>query len=114
MRYLGSSVGHLAGTSWLTDAGGNIVLAGHIEDAQGEPGPFAHLSEFKIGDLIILKEDNRLTNYRVVKVAHAAPNEMQYVNQDGRRRLTLITCSDWDSRTASYLTRLVVVANLSG
>ncbi len=113
MRHLGDSVGHLAGTSWLDDSGGNIVLAGHIENAQGQPGPFAHLSEVKAGDLLVLREGQRLSNYRVVTVARAAPNDMQYVIQDGHRRLTLLTCSDWDANTASYLSRLVVVAVLS-
>jgi hypothetical protein len=44
-RHLGESVGHLVGTSWLNGAGGNIVLAGHVESATGAPGPFAHLLE---------------------------------------------------------------------
>lgn len=110
MRYLGNSVGHLAGTSWLADPGGNIALAGHIENAQGEPGPFAHLSQAKIGDVLILQEGQRLIYYRVTTVVRTASDDIQYVNQDGHHRVTLITCSDWDASTASYLSRLVVIA----
>ncbi|MHB8752654.1 MAG: sortase [Aggregatilineales bacterium] len=110
MRYLGNSVGHLAGTSWLDDPGGNIALAGHIEDAQGEPGPFAHLSQAKIGDVVILQEGQRLIYYRVTTVVRAASDDIRYVSQDGHHRVTLITCADWDASTARYLSRLVVVA----
>ena len=110
VRYLGDSVGHLAGTSWLDDPGGNIVLAGHIEDAEGKPGPFAYLSQAKTGDLVILREGEREIVYRVVTVARAQPDEIHYVAQDGRRRLTLITCADWDYKAGTYRTREVVVA----
>jgi len=110
VRNLGDLVGHLAGTSWLGDAGGNIALAGHVEDAEGKPGPFAHLAEVKIGDLLILREGQRQINYRVVTVTHAAPDDIRYVSQDGHRRVTLITCSDWDFKTSAYLSRLITVA----
>ena len=36
--------------------------------------------------------------------------EMKVVAQDGRRRLTMITCTDWIQRANAYQTRLVVVA----
>jgi LPXTG-site transpeptidase (sortase) family protein len=110
VRYLGQSVGHLAGTSWLDGLGGNIVLAGHVEDAEGKPGPFANLSQAKTGDTLILRDGQREIVYRVVTIAHAAPDEMQYVAQNGRHLLTLITCSDWDSKAATYHSRLVVIA----
>lgn len=110
VRNLGNSVGHLVGTSWLDDPGGNIALAGHIDDADGKPGPFAVLSQAKVGDLVILREGQREIIYHVLMLAQAAPEDIQFVVQDGRRRLTLITCSDWDVKTANYLKRLVVVA----
>jgi LPXTG-site transpeptidase (sortase) family protein len=110
VRYLGTLVGHLVGTSWLDDPGGNIALVGHVEDAEGKPGPFAYLSQAKVGDLVILQDGQRQIVYHVFTVTHAAPEDIQFVAQDGHRRLTLITCSDWDVKTASYLSRLVVVA----
>ncbi len=109
-RHLGDSVGHLVGTSWLDDPGGNIVLAGHVESATGAPGPFAHLFEAAVGDLVILREGTREVRYRVTAREEAAPTDIGFVAQDGHPRLTLITCTDWDNDQATYLGRLVVVA----
>lgn len=109
-RHLGDSVGHLAGTSWLDDAGGNIVLAGHVESATGAAGPFRHLFEAKPGDPVLLRDGEREAYFRVVAVDYTAPDDVQVVKQDGRRRLTLITCTDWDFESGTYQGRLVVVA----
>ena len=40
----------------------------------------------------------------------AEPDDISYVAQDGRPRLTLITCTEWDFAIETYLGRLVVVA----
>jgi len=109
-RHLGDAVGHLSGTSWLDDAGGNIVIAGHVESATGAAGPFKHLFEAKPGDPVLLRDGEREAYFRVVKVDRAAPDDVQVVKQDGRRRLTLITCTDWDFERRAYRGRLVVVA----
>jgi LPXTG-site transpeptidase (sortase) family protein len=109
-RHLGDSVGHLVGTSWFDDPGGNIVLAGHVENAAGQPGPFAHLFEAEVGDEVILRDGTREEHYRVTEIKEVAPDEVSYVAQDGRRRVTLITCTDWDFDAHTYLGRLVVIA----
>lgn len=109
-RHLGDSVGHLVGTSWLDDPGGNIVLAGHVESYTGAPGPFAHLFEAKLGDLVILREGTREEHYQVTQIERVDPYDVSWLAQDGYRRITLITCTDWDSSQNTYLGRLVVVA----
>jgi LPXTG-site transpeptidase (sortase) family protein len=109
-RHLGDSVGHLVGTSWFDDPGGNIVLAGHVESASGEPGPFAYLFEAKVGDLVILRDGAREEDYRVTVIKHVGPTDVSFVAQDGHPRVTLITCTDWDYEQQTYLGRLVVVA----
>jgi LPXTG-site transpeptidase (sortase) family protein len=109
-RHLGESVGHLVGTSWLNGAGGNIVLAGHVESATGAPGPFAHLFEAEVGDLVILREGLQEKHFVVTLIDYAEPTDVSYVAQDGRERVTLITCTDWDHEVKTYLGRLVVVA----
>jgi len=109
-RHLGDSVGHLAGTSWLDDSGGNIVLAGHVESATGTAWPFNHLFEAKPGDPVLLRDGEREAYFRVVAVDYTAPDDVGVVKQGGRRRLTLITCTDWDFETGTYQGRLVVVA----
>jgi len=109
-RHLGDSVGHLVGTSWLDDPGGNIVLAGHVESATGSPGPFAHLFEAKEGDIVVLREGLREERFVVTSINYVAPTDIAYVAQDGRRRVTLITCTDWDYKANTYNGRLVIVA----
>jgi LPXTG-site transpeptidase (sortase) family protein len=110
MRNLGDSVGHLQGTAWIDDPQGNIVLTGHVENALGEPGPFAPLSQAKVGDRIILSEGGVQKWYEVVAVEQAAPDDLHYLTQNSDPRLTLITCAAWDVETQSYLKRLVVIA----
>jgi LPXTG-site transpeptidase (sortase) family protein len=109
-RHLGDSVGHLVGTSWLGDPGGNIVLAGHVESQTGTPGPFAHLFRAKIGDLVIIREGLHEERFRVTIIQQVDPHDVTWLAQDGRARLTLITCTDWDNESQTYLGRLVVVA----
>jgi LPXTG-site transpeptidase (sortase) family protein len=109
-RHLGDSVGHLVGTSWLDDPGGNIVLAGHVESAAGAPGPFAYLFEAKVGDLVILRDGAREEDYRVTAIKRVGPYDVSYVAQDGHPRVTMITCTDWDYEQQTYLGRLVVIA----
>ncbi|NPV66372.1 MAG: class F sortase [Anaerolineae bacterium] len=113
-RYLGDSVGHLQGTSWIGEPGGNIVLAGHVTNERGEPGPFAYLFEAQIGDEVILLDGEREYPYRVTAIVRVPPDAIEYVAQDGIPRLTLITCDDWDLARQEYDTRLVVVAEPVG
>lgn len=109
-RHLGDSVGHLVGTSWLGGEGGNIVLAGHVENWAGAPGPFAHLFQAKIGDLVILSEGGQEQRYQVTQIERVDPYDVSWVAQDGVKRVTLITCTDWDWDQDTYLGRLIVVA----
>ncbi len=109
-RYLGDAVGHLQGTSWIGEPGGNIVLAGHVVNERGEAGPFAHLFEAQIGDEIILLDGDQEYPYRVARIERVPPDAIEYVAQDGIPRLTLITCDDWDWQRQEYNTRLVIVA----
>jgi LPXTG-site transpeptidase (sortase) family protein len=109
-RHLGDSVGHLVGTSWFDDAGGNIVLAGHVENYAGAPGPFRHLFEAEVGDLVIISDGPREEHYRVTLIERVDPYDVTWVAQDGKQRVTMITCTDWDWDSEAYLGRLIVVA----
>ncbi len=104
------SVGHLDGTSWLDDAGGNIVLVAHVNNRVGKPGPFATLSQVKTGDVFTLQDGTRQVGYQVISVSTVSPQDMQIIAQDGRQRLTMITCSDWDPSANTFKSRIVVVA----
>ena len=109
-RHLGDYVGHLVGTSWLNEAGGNIVLAGHVESATGTPGPFKHLFQAQLGDVVILREGETELRYTVTQIESVAPDDVEYLRQDGAPRVTLITCSDWDFERQTYDGRLIVIA----
>ena len=110
---LGSAIGHLEGTSWLDDAGGNIVLIGHVNDVNGRQGPFGNLYQAQSGDVFTLQDGARRVIYHVTTVSYVAPDAMQVISPDGQRRITLITCSDWGAASGesmSFRKRLVVVA----
>jgi LPXTG-site transpeptidase (sortase) family protein len=109
-RYLGDSVGHLEGTAWFDDPGGNVVLVGHVTDYLGRDGPFAYLFEAEVGDEITLTEGDVQRPYRVTAVERAQPEDVFYVAQDGVPRLTLITCDDWDYEAQTYNQRVVLIA----
>ncbi len=109
-RYLGDAVGHLQGTAWIGEPGGNVALAGHVTNERGEPGPFAYLFEARIGDDILVRDGEAQYRYRVSAIERVAPDAIEYVMQDGIPRLTLITCDDWDYSAQQYDSRLVVIA----
>ncbi|MBN2472227.1 MAG: class F sortase, partial [Anaerolineae bacterium] len=109
-RYLGDAVGHLQGTSWIGEPGGNVVLAGHVTNERGEPGPFAYLFEAQVGDEVLIHDGDARYRYRVAQIEQVAPEAVEYVYQDGIPRLTLITCDDWNFDAQQYDSRLVVVA----
>lgn len=109
-RHLGDYVGHLVGTSWLSESGGNIVLAGHVESATGTPGPFKHLFQARLGDVVILREGATELRYTVTQIERVDPNDVEYLRQDGTPRVTLITCTDWDFERQTYDGRLIVIA----
>lgn len=109
-RYLGDAVGHLQGTSWIGEPGGNVVLAGHVTNERGEPGPFAYLFEARVGDEVLVYDGDARYRYRVALIEHILPEAVEYVYQDGIPRLTLITCDDWNFGAQQYDSRLVVVA----
>ena len=106
---LGPNVGHLEGTGWL-DTPGNIVLAGHVEMADGRPGIFADLDKLQIGDAVIVTQDGQDRVYEVHQKFKTAPDDLSVVYPTPTQRLTLITCSNYDFLQDSYDTRFVVIA----
>jgi LPXTG-site transpeptidase (sortase) family protein len=103
-------VGRLEGTGWLNDVASNIVLVAHVEDEQGDPGPFAYLFHVQMGDVIILQDGTTQRLYYVASINYVEPTDISYLRQDGTSKLTMITCSYWDARLQTHHKRLVVVA----
>lgn len=106
---LGPNVGHLQGTAWL-NAPGNIVLAGHVEMADGRAGIFAVLDRLQIGDPITLSQNGEERTYQVTQKFTTHPTDLSVMYPAENERLTLITCSAYDFLQDAYLERFVVVA----
>ena len=108
------------GISWYEDGGvpgrpGNVVLAGHLDDAKGKPGVFARLATLTKGDTVgVSTLSGNTYTYTVEKHAtypyDEAPLEDIFGEADVER-LILITCSGrWDEGTKNYPNREVIYA----
>lgn len=109
VRELGTFAGHLQGTAWLNQPG-NIVLAGHVELADGRQGVFASIGQLSVGDPIILTQDGEQRIYAVQELREVNPDDMSVLYPTSGEQLTLITCSNYDFLRDIYHERLVVVA----
>lgn len=110
ISHLGDNAGHLEGTAWL-DQPGNIVLAGHVERANGRPGIFAALGSLKPGDWAMIKYGGEERMYTISLVGVYAPNDLTPLYPSSSDRLTLITCDKYDFVTNSYRERIVAIAD---
>jgi LPXTG-site transpeptidase (sortase) family protein len=108
---LGRNAGHLNGTGWI-DQPGNIVLAGHVEMADGEPGIFASLDNLTTGDWVTLRlpsQEERF--YKVSDVLTIDPQDLSVLFPTDTERLTLVTCGAYNFMTNKYNERIVVIAD---
>jgi len=90
------------------------VLTGHVTDAQGGPGPFAHLGELRYGDTIVVHLAGQRYEFRVRAKRLVQPNQARFAlwHLEGYPYLTLITCRGFDPATETYRWRWVVRAVL--
>jgi LPXTG-site transpeptidase (sortase) family protein len=105
-------VGHFAGTAWLNQTG-NVVLGGHAEYPNGQPGVFYNLTQVGIGDEIYVQDGALQRRYVVVNVRSVDYRDVSVVYPTSNNRLTLVTC-DIPSYVAAenrYYERLVVIAD---
>lgn len=109
---LGNNAGHLQGTAPF-GARGNLVLAGHVEMADGRPGIFAQLDRLKAGDALILSRGTLQRQYTVNSVKTVEPDNLSILYPTTEDRLTLITCGDYDLLQDVYRERIVVIADRS-
>jgi LPXTG-site transpeptidase (sortase) family protein len=100
-------------------APGNAVIAGHLNNALGQDGVFARLSEMGVGEYVTLEDaEGRTLLYQVMRIdtyrAQEAPRE-EIFKTTGASQLVLITCEgDWLPSQRSYEERLIVFAQLIG
>ena len=92
---------------------GQTVITGHTVHTGG--GVMNDLGKLGPGDIIRLRDDNRVVEYRVtdnatLSVEEVADNAQMLFGQDREKgRLVLVTCTDWVD--GDYLSNIIVVAD---
>jgi len=110
VSWLGDQAGWLNGTAFPTHAG-NSVLAAHVYDASGQPGPFVHLGSLVWGDQIIIHAFGQEYIYEVRESNLVAPGAVAAAIQHEQLPwLTLITCQGYDENSNTYRNRVIVGA----
>lgn len=108
---LRDNVAWLEGTS-RPGLGGNTVLAGHITVLYIGNGPFRYLHHLKPGDEILVNTAENEYRYVVDTQFTVREDEVHILANTEDARLTLFTCTGWDSENERYWKRRVVVADL--
>jgi LPXTG-site transpeptidase (sortase) family protein len=109
---LTDDVAHLEGTV-APGQPGLSVLAGHVMHERGL-GPFRHLEQLTTGDYILIQEGDIIYRYRVELIEEVAPSDTAWMEEESTlSELVLVTCSDWDDESWSYLSRVLVKASFS-
>jgi len=103
-RTMAFGPGHLDGTAMPGEAG-NCVITAHRDTH------FAPLRYVGPGDVLTLQtSDGRSVHYRVQSTRIVAKNDTSVLQQDGRTRLTLITCYPFEAIRPGTPLRWVVIA----
>jgi LPXTG-site transpeptidase (sortase) family protein len=113
MQGLRKEVAWLGDTSW-PGLGGNTAFAGHVLLKGGILGPFYETNKLKPGDEIVVYTERNVYTYAMTSRQSVEPSDVSVTepNPDGKATITLITCTDWDTVTFTYLKRLIVTAEL--
>ncbi len=111
VSWLQNQIGWLNGTAYPT-WNGNSVLTGHVINADGKPGIFNKLKYLKVGEYIFVYDSGYRYIYKVVSNNSIQPNDISVLKHEERAYLTLITCDNYDIRSAAYLNRTAVRAVL--
>lgn len=108
-RVLAEEAGHLQYTAF-PGMRGNIVIGGHYELADFEPGPFFRLDELVPGDRIDVIFMGEIFSYEVAAITLVDPTNVRILYPTPVEVLTLLTCYDYSPQAATYTQRYVVQA----
>ncbi len=108
-RVLAEEAGHLQYTAW-PGMRGNIVIGGHYELADFEPGPFYALDELVLGDRIDVIFMGEAFTYEVAAITLVEPTDLRVIQPTPVEVLTLLTCYDYSPLSETYTHRYVVQA----
>jgi LPXTG-site transpeptidase (sortase) family protein len=104
-------VGWLNGTAYPTWAG-NSVLMGHVVNTNGKPSILFNLKYVNPGEFIYVYGLGYRYTYKVVSNKLVLPDDISVLKHEDKAYLTLITCDAYDERSATYLRRVAVRAEL--
>jgi LPXTG-site transpeptidase (sortase) family protein len=111
VAWLADQAGWLEGSafpSW----NGNSVLTGHVYLSNGLPGPFVNLNKLKFGDKLVVYAFGQKYTFDVQTNEIVNPTDRSVMKHEEKPWLTLVTCRDYDEKTDTYKSRVVVRAVL--
>jgi LPXTG-site transpeptidase (sortase) family protein len=108
---LKQEIAWMGDTSW-PGLGSNTGLAGHVDLANGDAGPFWNLSSLKPGDEVTVYTQKNRYVYTVSEEKVVSDADMTILEPTNDAVITMITCTGWDPELQTYLQRLVVNARL--
>ncbi len=108
---LKQEIAWMGDTSW-PGLGGNTGLAGHVDLANGDSGPFWNLADLKPGDQITVWTELNKYIYTMREFRIVGDSDLSVIEPTTNPQLTLITCAGWDPDLRLYLERMVVFADL--
>jgi LPXTG-site transpeptidase (sortase) family protein len=111
LTWLWDQAGWLEGTAYPTHAGNSAITA-HVYLPNGQPGLFYKLDALRFGDAVIVHLSGQRYVFEVRQVQRVSPNTLSALRHEELPWLTLITCREYDPKTNSYRSRLIVRAVL--
>jgi LPXTG-site transpeptidase (sortase) family protein len=88
------------------------VLTAHVYLPNGLPGPFVDLSKLSWGQEVAIVSNGERYVYQIREVKKIKPDDMTVFKHEEKPWLTLLTCKEYDEKTNSYRSRLMVRAVL--
>jgi LPXTG-site transpeptidase (sortase) family protein len=111
VAWLADQAGWLEGSAFPSWSG-NSVLTGHVYLASGLPGPFVNLNKLKFGDQVVVYAFGQKYTFDVQTNEIVNPTDRSVMKHEEKPWLTLVTCRDYDEKTSTYKSRVVVRAVL--
>lgn len=99
---------HFPASVYPGQKGNSVIISHRYLNIPPEKDTFYNLDKVKVGDSIVVKQDNDKYNYIVSEVKVVEKNDISVIRESSDYRITLITCTPlWTSHQ-----RLVVVGKL--
>jgi LPXTG-site transpeptidase (sortase) family protein len=110
VTWLNADAGWLNGTAY-PGWQGNAVIAAHVYNADGEPGPFFGIANLTWGDVIRIHDNSIVSEFAVREELQAEPWDIgAMLLHKTSPWLTLMTCRGYDEAHNGYRYRILVRA----